>query len=67
MNHINRKKQRIETDSEMIQMTELVCKDIKIVTIIVFQRGNFVYIKQKNRKYFLKDPNQTSRCENCKV
>lgn len=51
----------------MIQTTELVCNDIKIVTIIVFQRGNFVYIKQKNINYFLKDPNQTFRCENCKV
>ena len=42
MNHIKRKKQRIE-------MTELICKNIKIVAIIVFQRGNFVYIKKKNR------------------
>ena len=49
MNRIKRKKQRIETDSEMIQMTELICKNIKIVAIIVFQRGNFVYIKKKNR------------------
>ena len=51
----------------MIQMTELVRKDIKIVTIIVFQRGSFVYIKQKNRNFFFKAPNQISRCENCKV
>lgn len=42
MNHIKRKKQRIETDSETIQMTELIRKNIKIVAIIVFQRGNFV-------------------------
>ena len=53
--------------TQMIQMTELVRKDIKIVTIIVFQRGSFVYIKQKNRNYFFKAPNQISRTENYNV
>ena len=51
----------------MIQMTEISMNNIKIVTIIVFQRGNFAYIKQKNINYFLKGPNHTFRCENCKV
>lgn len=54
----------------MTEITELVCKDIKIVIIIiVFQRGNCVYIKQRHGNYLRKkkDPNQTFRYENCKV
>lgn len=63
---IEEKSQSIEVGLEIIQMIELVDKDIVTVVYVQKARRKIEHVKQRRGRY-KNDPNQTSKDENYSV